>query len=137
LNGATHTSTTVISTPNIVQVPVIINHVECNACPTTAPNDVCKIDKDGKCAGRSEIPPAVLFIVGSQCLAFASFGVVITMQFVISFAIHDKKDDPPNSEAAWYAVAMVYAVLSVTAKITLEIGFLVMLSQMPETTLRA
>jgi len=140
LDGATHTSTVVISTPNIVQVPIIIPdiiHVECNACPTTAPNDVCKIDDDGKCAGRSEIPPAVLFIVGSQCLAFALFGVVITIQLMIAPMIHDKKDDSSNSEGAWYSVAMVYAVLSVTAKTTLEIGFLVMLSQMPESAHRA
>jgi len=100
---------------------------QCTSCPLTAPNDMCQV-LDSKCAGRSVIPGAVFYIVYTQCLLFALFGVVLTLQLCIAPTVHG----PEQAEEAWYFVSMVYAILSVTAKTALEIGFLVMLTQMPE-----
>jgi len=102
----------------------------CKACPVTAPNNMCQII-DSKCAGRSVIPPAVFFIVYIQCLIFGLFGVILTFQLI--GASHVK--GPDDERRAWYSVSKIYAVLSVTAKTSLEVGFLVMLSQMPESVL--
>jgi len=103
------------------------------ACPTTGQDDYCMLGEDSKCSARSQNPSAVTFIIASQCLAFAMFGVVLTVQ--LAFA--PGTQGTSKEEAAWYTVAMLYAVLSVTAKTSLEIGFIVMLTQMPESTLRA
>jgi len=104
----------------------------CQSCPITAPNNMCKI-ADGKCVGRSNIPPAVSYIVFAQCFLFASFGIVQTIQYVFSSMV----ETPVERQNAWYAVSIAYAVLSVVAKTTLEIAFLAMLAQMPESVVSA
>lgn len=104
----------------------------CQSCPITAPDDMCKI-ADGKCVGRSNIPPAVSYIVFAQCFLFASFGIVQTIQYVFSSMV----ETPAERQNAWYAVSIAYAVLSVVAKTTLEIAFLAMLAQMPESVVSA
>jgi ferredoxin len=104
----------------------------CKACPTKAPDDMCKIAED-QCVGRSNTPPAVSYIVFAQCLLFASFGIVQTIQYVSSSMV----ETPAERQNAWYAVSIAYAVLSVTAKTTLEIAFLAMLAQMPESVVSA
>ena len=104
----------------------------CQSCPITAPDDMCKI-ADGKCVGRSNIPPAVSYIVFAQCFLFASFGIVQTIQYVFSSMVNSEED----REKFWYGVSIAYAVLSVTAKTTLEIAFLAMLAQMPESVVGA
>jgi len=117
---------------NFIQVTEPVEELEpspCTPCPVTAPNDICQV-LDGKCAGRSRIPPAVTIIVGTQCILFGLFGVVLTFLFATAGCVHDIG----KTEGAWYSVSMVYAVLSVTAKTTLEISFLVMLAQISEST---
>jgi hypothetical protein len=47
---------------------------------------------------------------------------------LLSGNVHGKQ----GAAEAWYTVALAYAVLSVSAKTALEVGFLVMLTQMPE-----
>jgi len=110
-------------TENVVVQPA----PQCTSCPLTAHNDMCQV-LDSKCAGRSVIPGAVFYIVYTQCFLFALFGVVLTLQLCIAPTVHG----PEQAKEAWYFVSMIYAVLSVTAKTALEIGFLVMLTQMPE-----
>jgi hypothetical protein len=105
----------------------------CKACPIKGHDDFCKISDDGMCTGRNQIPSAVGFIVASQGLAFAMFGVVLTIQFIFAPGQHGEA----KCQSAWYTVSIMYAVLSVTAKTSLEVGFIVMLTQMPESTLRA
>jgi len=123
-----------VTTQKIVNSTETPKPVEpCTVCPTTGKDNYCQLDDESKCTGRTQIPSAVSFIVASQCLAFALFGVVLTAQFALSFGQHGER----KVKSAWYTVSMVYAVLSVTAKTSLEIGFLVMLSQMPESTVRA
>jgi hypothetical protein len=126
-NGVTtRVENTTTSTREVAAAPV----PPCKACPVTAPNNMCQII-DSKCAGRSVIPPAVFFIVYTQCLIFGLFGVVLTFQLIGASRVKG----PADEKRAWYSVSMIYAVLSVTAKTSLEVGFLVMLSQMPESVL--
>jgi len=101
----------------------------CSPCPTTGQGDFCRLGEESECTGRNQIPSAVSFIVGSQCLAFAMFGVVLTAQLAFSPTIHGEE----HVKSAWFSVAVAYSVLSVTAKTSLEIGFLVMLTQMPQS----
>ena len=104
----------------------------CNACPTKKPDDMCKIVGD-QCVGRSNIPPAVTYIVFAQCFFFASFGIVQTMQYALSSNVTNVEEQ----KNVWYTVSIAYAVLSVVAKTTLEIAFLAMLAQMPESKVSA
>ena len=110
----------------------LIKNTFCKACPTEAPDNMCKI-KENECVGRSNIPPAVTYIVFAQCFLFASFGIVQSLQYALSSGVTDNK----QKENAWYEVSIAYAVLSVTAKTTLEIAFLAMLAQMPESVVSA
>jgi len=118
----TEIANTTTRTVEILAAPV----PECTPCPITAPHDTCQI-LDSKCAGRSVIPSAVYYIVYTQCFLFALFGVVLTVQLCIASTVHGKETE------AWYFVSLIYAVLSVTAETALEVGFLVMISQMPES----
>ena len=106
---------------------------QCTECLIKGQDDFCRLDDNSECTGRNQIPSAVTFIMASQCLAFALFGVVLTAQLAFSFGQHGTE----KVKSAWYNVAVVYSLLSVTAKTSLEIGFLVMLSQMPESTVLA
>ena len=70
----------------------------------------------------------MVWILATQCILFGLFGVVQTLQLLLSGNVHGQQ----GAAEAWYTMSFSYAVLSVTAKTTLEIGFLFMLSQMPE-----
>ena len=74
------------------------------------------------------MPSAVSFLVWSQFVLFTSFGVVSTLQVLSA------KPLPPNvqkefttgkeeQKRAWNKVSFRYAILSVTAKTLLEVGF--------------
>jgi len=95
-------------------------------CPTTGSANICEI-AGGACQGRNEIPPAVKWIVATQCLLFGLFGLVQSLQIYGLRNVTSRE----LAAAAWHRVSYRYAILSVTAKSVLEIGFLVMLSQMP------
>ena len=106
--------------------------LKCETCPLKSEQGVCEA-RQGLCQGQNEIPDAVLLILSTQCLLFGLFGVVQTVQLLLSGNVHGEQ----GAGEAWYTVALAYAVLSVTAKTTLEIGFLVMLTQMPQELDRA
>jgi len=106
--------------------------LKCVTCPLKSEQGVCEA-RQGLCQGQNDIPDVVLVILSTQCLLFGLFGVVQTLQLLLSGNVHGEQ----GSGEAWYTVALAYAVLSVTAKTTLEIGFLVMLTQMPEELDRA
>jgi len=105
---------------------------QCVTCPLKSEQGVCEA-REGLCQGQNDIPHAVLIILSTQCLLFGLFGVVQTLQILLSGNVHEKH----GASEAWYTVALAYSLLSVIAKTTLEIGFLVMLTQMPEELDRA
>lgn len=103
---------------------------DCDSTPVAAcPSDHCQV-KDAACQGRNDIPPAVVFIVASQCVLFASFGLVQTWQIFFARRVCTRV----QVEATWRTVTLYYSILSVVAKCTLEIGFIVMLQQMPTSS---
>jgi len=104
---------------------------EASTCPTR-PLESCEL-AGGKCQGRDDIPPAVFWIISTQCLLFGLFGVVQSVQIYLSRNVVSKA----LARRTWYMVSYYYAILSVTAKSALEIGFLVMLSQMPSAVRKA
>lgn len=106
---------------------------KCDLCKTRS-SAACTMDycerAGSTCQGRNEIPDIVPYIVGSQCFLFALFGVVQSVQLLCSHNIQTRV----QAQVAWYKATMWYSILSVVAKCTLEIGFLIMLRQMPKST---
>jgi len=103
----------------------------CESCPTAPPDELCEV-RAGLCEGRNNIPKVVPYIIITQGGLFASFGVVQLVQLVWSRGVCSAS----GAAVAWHRVSLAYAVLSVSAKTALEVGFLVMLAQMPESTAR-
>jgi len=122
---------TLFATPGVPSIDSVVQSMradlKCDTCPLKSEQGVCEA-REGLCQGQNDIPEAVLAIVATQCLLFAFFGVVQTVQVLLSGNVHGKQ----GAAEAWYTVALAYAVLSVTAKTALEVGFLFMLTQMPE-----
>ena len=73
-----------------------------------------------KCGTNSsaEIPGVVTFFMISQFLAFTTFGLLNSWQF-----LRAKKLDREQQFAQWNKYSQRYGVLSVTAKLLLEAGF--------------
>ena len=101
-------------------------------CPTSGSANICELAA-GTCQGRNDIPAAVKWIVATQCLLFGLFGLVQSLQIYRMRSVSTRE----QARSAWHRVSYYYAILSVTAKSVLEIGFLVMLSQMPTSVRRA
>ena len=105
---------------------------QCDKCGTTSAAECtmsfCEL-KGGICRGLNEIPAAVPYIVGTQGVLFALFGVVQSSQLWAARNVKDHQE----MRMAWHTVTLWYSILSVVAKCSLEIGFLVMLRQMPKT----
>jgi len=113
--------------PSLAEILRIVRgDIQCKKCPLVADGGLCEA-RDGLCQGQNDIPSAVQAILGVQALLFGLFGVVQTVQLFLVTRVRGAA----AAEEAWYAAALAYAVLSVTAKTALEIGFLVMLTQMP------
>ena len=91
--------------------------------------DYCEL-VGSTCQGRNEIPDVVPYIIGTQCLFFALFGVVQSWQLMQARSVLTSE----QAQMAWHTSTLWYSILSVVAKCTLEIGFLIMLRQMPTTT---
>ena len=91
--------------------------------------DYCEL-VGSTCQGRNEIPDVVPYIIGTQCLFFALFGVVQSWQLMQARGVLTSE----QAHMAWHTSTLWYSILSVVAKCTLEIGFLIMLRQMPTTT---
>jgi hypothetical protein len=83
-------------------------------------------DKHGqRCEANpnSQIPDVVKYILSSQFVLFTLFGVVNSWQY--AYATPRAAD---KRRASWNFYSQCYAVLSVTAKTMLEVGFLVYVS---------
>ena len=112
----------------------------CDACaaytaatsPTGGSANICDL-AGGSCRGRNDIPDAVRWIVATQCLLFGVFGLVQSLQIYRLRSVQSSE----QISTAWLRSSYYYVILSVTAKSVLEIGFLVMLSQMPGSVRRA
>tara|TARA_B100001758_G_scaffold210905_1_gene193936 strand:- start:5535 stop:6845 length:1311 start_codon:yes stop_codon:yes gene_type:complete len=78
----------------------------------------------------ASIPGAVYFLVWSQLVLFASFGVVQGLQILTmrsdlqEFKDRDVKDIAKKRAERWATAALSYSFLSVTAKTVLEVGFI-------------
>jgi len=103
-------------------------NIHCLTCPVLPPDDACRVS-GGECVGQSDIPDAVKYIVGSQAGLFASFGLVQLTQLLLATQVHGGK----AAHRAWHRVSLAYAVLSISTKTVLEVGFIIMLTQMPES----
>jgi len=111
---------------------MVRSELACITCPLVADGGLC-VARDGLCQGQNDIPDAVLGILATQGLLFGLFGLVQTVQLFLVSQVRG----PEAATDAWYSVALAYALLSVVAKTALEVGFLVMLTQMPEEIDRA
>ena len=122
---------TLFEYPDMPTIDSVVQSVRadlaCVTCPLKSEAGVCEA-REGLCQGQNDIPAAVVWILATQCILFGLFGVVQTLQLLLSGNVHGQQ----GAAEAWYTMSFSYAVLSVTAKTTLEIGFLFMLSQMPE-----
>ena len=81
-----------------------------------------------------QMPAAVDVIFWSQYILFTVFGVVCSAQFVLAFVRplprNERSEDATGKTAMqkrWRTVSMWYAILSVSAKTLLEVGFLMLL----------
>jgi hypothetical protein len=72
-----------------------------------------------------QMPDAVDFIFWSQYILFTVFGVVCSTQFVLAFVFPVQNTEDSNKR--WRTVSICYAILSVSAKTILEVGFLMLL----------
>lgn len=86
--------------------------------------------KDCDYAG-AKMPPEVHFIVWSQMILFASFGVVQGLQiWTMRGDLQDFQVETPKTVIAqkraerWATAALRYSFLSITAKTVLEVGFI-------------
>jgi len=104
----------------------------CTSCPLVVDGGLCEA-RDGLCQGQNNIPQAVLGILATQGLLFGLFGLLQTVQLFLVSQVRGSD----AATKAWYSVALAYAMLSVFAKTALEIGLLVMLTQMPKEIDRA
>jgi len=79
------------------------------------------------CQNPSKMPPEIIIVIGLECLLFSLFGVVLTLQ-AISVA-RAPSLDPFVVQSLWRRVSGWYSVLSLSAKLVLEWGFIVLLVQ--------
>ena len=70
---------------------------------------------------KSRIPDVIKYILTSQFVLFTLFGVVNSMQYIL--ANFGKQRSAQEQRNAWNFVSQCYAVLSVTAKTMLQVGF--------------
>lgn len=93
-----------------------------------------QVDNQSDCQFIDKMPAAVNFILWTQSLLFASFGIVQTLQVdhmrqnINRFSKDDDSttaSDIENIRAnSWHTVTLWYSILSVTAKTILEGGFI-------------
>jgi len=74
--------------------------------------------KDCVTNSGAEIPDVVTFFMISQFLAFTTFGLVNSWQF-----LRAKKLDRQEQFKKWNTYSRYYGILSITAKLFLEVGF--------------
>lgn len=81
------------------------------------------------CKNPSAMPPEVAIVIGLQCAFFSLFGVVLTVQAVAVATA--PMLDPQQAQYMWKTVSWYYSLLSITAKLALEWGFITVLAAMP------
>ena len=129
----------------------------CDQCHTFASSSTCDVsmcvwDKPtSKCVGENPIPGIVVYMLWTQAALFALFGVVQSMQIYTSVSmLRNLGLDAPSASSdsttkqsqvadefrekvrvAWVYMAFEYTVLSVLAKTSLELFYLIMLGELP------
>jgi cytosine/uracil/thiamine/allantoin permease len=78
------------------------------------------------CQNPSTMPPEVAIVIGLQCALFSLFGLVLTMQTVQ--IVRAPTLDPQQVQYIWKSVSWYYSLLSISAKLILEWGFIALLA---------
>ena len=78
------------------------------------------------CRNDRGMPPVVTTVVIIQCLCFSLFGLVASGQAFLLLCL--RSVSPSYKENVWYTVSAWYSILSVVAKLTLEWGFIAIVS---------
>ena len=102
-----------------------------------------QVDNQSDCQFIDKMPTEVNFILWTQSLLFASFGIVQTLQvdhMRQNINRISKDDDVTNAAEieniranSWHTVTLWYSILSVTAKTILEGGFIALVWAQGET----
>jgi len=78
------------------------------------------------CQNPSTMPPEVAIVIGLQCALFSLFGLVLTMQTVQ--IVRAPMLNPQQVQYIWKSVSWYYSLLSISAKLILEWGFIALLA---------
>jgi len=78
------------------------------------------------CQNPSVMPPEIIIIIVLECALFSLFGVVLTVQALKAMFI--AQITPEYTHVQWANVSAWYTVLSLSAKLILEWGFISMLA---------
>jgi len=78
------------------------------------------------CRNDRGMPSVVTTVVIIQCLCFSLFGLVASGQALLLLCL--RSVSPSYKENVWYTVSAWYSILSVVAKLTLEWGFIAIVS---------
>jgi len=78
------------------------------------------------CQNPTNMPPEILIVISVECLLFSLFGVVLTWQ--AANILLAKHLDALTVQALWTNVSGWYSILSVSAKLALEWGFIRLLA---------
>jgi len=78
------------------------------------------------CQNPRSMPPEVAIVIALQCILFSLFGVVLTVQAAI--IARAPMLDPQQSQYIWRTVSWYYSLLSISAKLVLEWGFIALLA---------
>lgn len=78
------------------------------------------------CQNPSQMPPEILIIIAVECILFSLFGVVLTLQ--AGHILLPRHLDAVTVQVLWTSVSGWYSILSVSAKLVLEWGFITLLA---------
>jgi len=78
------------------------------------------------CQNPSTMPPEIIIIIAVECVLFTLFGVVLTLQ--TCHILLAKHLDAVTVQNLWNNASISYSILSISAKLVLEWGFITLLA---------
>jgi len=84
------------------------------------------VSASSDCRNPSKMPPEIAILIALECFLFSVFGVVISVQ-ALKVILADTLTEEAV-ERQWISVSAWYSGLSVSAKLTLEWGFIALLA---------
>jgi len=85
-----------------------------------------QVSASSDCRNPSKMPPEIAILIALECFLFSVFGVVISIQ-ALKVILADTLTEEAV-ERQWISVSAWYSGLSVSAKLTLEWGFIALLA---------